>query len=166
MPYYSPYGYGSHVWDDLYDRSEYYYDPLTGVYVRHAGLRPVLSPILRPAVVYGSPSFGSSSSAYIQPAPASAPAVPPAEINITTPSGHPFMDNAVMNAYHNASRKGRGLPPGIGKGVPIEDDAKQIVEMTKQAPDSQVQLEILHINSDEAQIEYVKKKLRELGYSF
>jgi hypothetical protein len=68
------------------------------------------------------------------------------------------MDNAVLNAYHNASRKGRGLPPGIGKGVPIEDDAKQIVEMMKQAPDPQIQLDILCINSEEAQIEYVKKK--------
>jgi hypothetical protein len=116
--------------------------------------------------VYSNPSFGSSSSAYTQPAPASAPAVPPAETNITIPPGSPFMDNAVLNAYHNASRKGRGLPPGIGKGVPIEDDAKQIVEMMKQAPDPQIQLDILRINSEEAQIEYVKKKLRELGYNF
>jgi hypothetical protein len=175
MPYFSPYSYGSRVWDDLYDRSEYYYDPLTGLYVRHAVRSPILSPVLRPAVVHASPSFGSSSSAYMQPAPASGSsgytqpihsAAPPAEINISIPSGHPFMDSRVMNAYHNASRKGRGLPEGIGKGVPIEEDARQIVEMMKAAQDPQVQLDIEEIHGEEAQIEYVKKKLRDLGYNF
>lgn len=112
------------------------------------------------AVVYGSPTFASSSASQ---QPSLAPA-PPREITVTIPKGNPFTDgNHVINDYHNESRRARGLKPGIGQ-CSEREDARQIVDMMKQAEDANVRLAILQL-SEEAQIKFVLSRLRAIGYN-
>lgn len=152
MPYYpyDPY----HVWDDLYDHTEHSYDPLLG-YVRRPLYR---SPIIVSTVPFGSPALASSAyQTYSAP--------PAGPVTITIPNGNPFTDgDHVIAAYHTESRKARGLEDGIG-GCSIREDAEEIVKMMKQAADSNVRYALSQLG-DEAQIQFVLKKFKVLGYKF